>query len=484
MAAWMILAVSGVFVDCIAWERNSKVNMMTRSAADEVRETAELTFIYGYPMVVGYSVMYQYAIDEGGAEYKAPFNQVFNSARVYTPEDTAAAAPNSDTPYSFAWVDLRAEPVVVRVPKVDEGRYFSIQLSDLYTFNYAYVGSRATGNEAQTFMVAGPSWEGDAPAGIDRVFRCETEFSFVIFRTQLFGPEDLENVKGIQGGYELQPLSAFLGQPAPPTVPEVDWPIFDQKRAETDPFFYLDFLLQFCPPVGPAAVEKPLRESFARLGIGAAGSGAVGQLPPEVKTAIGDGVKAALARIDEAAANVGALVNGWRIGSAAGTREFYDGDLALRAAAAKLGIYGAAKEEAVYPFTVNDATGAPLDGANAYEMTFASGELPPVNAFWSITMYDGRTLLLIDNPIDRYLINSPMLDQLQKDPDGSLTIHIQKGSPGEDRVSNWLPAPEGPMYVVMRLYSPKTGEPSVYPLGEGSWQPPALVQVDNTHSED
>jgi len=454
---------------------------LTAAGAEEI---AKLAFIYGYPIVVGYGVMYEYAIDVQSDQYKAPFNQIFNSARVYTPEDTAAAAPNSDTPYSFAWADLRAEPVVVRVPQVDADRYFSVQLADLYTFNYAYVGSRSTGNDAQTFMVTGPRWEGEPPAGVDRVFRCETDFSFVVFRTQLFGPDDLENVKKIQAGYVVETLSSFSSQPAPPAAPSIDWPKFDTKQAELDPFSYLSFLLQFCPAVGAAAGEEPLRERFAKIGICTGEQSAGRELPSDAKAAIGAGVKAGLAEIEKAAASVGALVNGWRVGSAAGAREFYDGNWVLRAAAAKLGIYGAAKEEAVYPFTLHDADGEPLDGAkHTYRMTFAPGELPPVRAFWSITMYDGRTQLLIDNPIDRYLINSPMLDQLKKNSDGSLTLYIQHDSPGKDKEPNWLPAPEGPMFVVMRLYWPKTAAPSIYPLGQGSWKPPPLVRAENVRTE-
>lgn len=423
--------------------------------------------------------MYDYAINKESGQYKAPFNLIFNSAKVYTPEDTAAAAPNSDTPYSFAWIDLRAEPIIVSLPEVESDRYFSVQLTDLYTFNYGYMGSRSSGNQAQSFMIAGPHWDGEVPIGIDRVFRCETDFTFTIFRTQLFGPDDLDDVKKIQAGFKLEKLSSFMKQPAPPDAPEIDWLKFDQKQAEVDPFSYLSFLLQFCPTIGPAEVEIPLREKFRKIGIGTDNPDAGTAFPPELKAALIEGVKSGMAKITEAANNVGTLVNGWKIGSAAGTRMFYDGDLALRAAAAKLGIYGAAKEEAVYPFTVNDSNGDPLDGDKFnYQMTFAEGELPPVRAFWSVTMYNGKTLFLIDNPIDRYLINSPMLKELKKNQDGTLTIYIQHTSPGKVKESNWLPASKGPMYVVMRLYWPKKEAPSVYPLGTGSWKPPQLIKVD------
>ncbi len=450
---------------------------------NEIKDIAELACIYGFPMVVGYSVMYEYAINQEATQFKAPFNQIFNTARVYTPKDTAVPVPNSDTPYSFVWLDLRAEPIVMRVPKVDDDRYFSIQLVDLYTFNYGYVGSRTTGNEPQTFMIAGPCWKGETPAGIDCVFRCETDFSFVIFRTQLFGPGDLENVKNIQAGYGLETLSAFQKESAPPPAPVIEWLKFDKKRAEVDPFSYLSFLLQFCPTVGTAEVEKPIREKFGRIGLRAGERSPFEEFSMAEKAALREGVRAGLAIIEKTAETVGTLINGWQVGSAAGTREFYGVNWALRAAAAKLGIYGNSQEEAVYPFTRNDPNGLALDGRKyVYQMTFPPGALPPVHAFWSITMYDGSTQLLIDNQIDRYLINSPMLDQMKKNSDGSLTIYIQKDSPGTDKESNWLPAPDGPMFVVMRLYWPKTEAPSVYPLGQGSWKPPAIVGVRNLNA--
>jgi hypothetical protein len=188
------------------------------------------------------------------------------------------------------------------------------------------------------------------------------------------------------------------------------------------------------------------------------------------------GMKAGEAKVDEAAANLGKDVNGWKISSPFGDRAFFDGNWLLRAAGAKAGIYGNDAVEATYPMTRTMADGQPLDGSkHDYTLAFAAGEYPPVNAFWSVTIYDGKTQFLIKNPIDRYLINSPMLPNMKKNADGSLTLHIQKGSPGPDRESNWLPAPDGPIYLVMRLYWPKTEPPSVLPPGEGSWKPPSLV---------
>ena len=438
----------------------------------QISEISEEAFIYGYPMVVGYGVMYQYAIDETADQYKAPFNKLFNTARVYTPADTAVVTPNSDTPYSFVWADLRAEPVVFSVPKIEKERYYSVQLVDLYTFNFGYVGTRTTGNNSGTYLIAGPGWNGKKPEGVDQVFRCETDFCFAIFRTQLFGPDDLKDVEKIQSGYRVETLSDFLDQPAPVAAPEIDWPTFDQKVAATNPFLYLTFMLQFCPATGAAKVEVPQRERFAKIGVEAGKPFSLDNFSTDQQTSMRQGIRNALSRIKQQVANVGRSHQGWRLGSAAGDRDFYDGDWLLRAAGAMAGIYGNSEAEAFYPFLATDSKGNKPDcNLRNYTMTFPANGLPPVNAFWSITMYDAKTQFLVENPIDRYLINSPMLSQMQKHDDGSLTIYVQKDSPGKDKEPNWLPAPDGPIFLVMRLYWPK--EEAL----DGSWNPPPVVPV-------
>ena len=224
--------------------------------------------------------------------------------------------------------------------------------------------------------------------------------------------------------------------------------------------------------------EQAIRAKLARIGIGPGKTFSFKDLSLEHKVEVGLGLKAGEKKVEERAAALGKDVNGWRIGSAFGDRAYYRGDWLLRAAAAKAGIYGNDAAEAMYPMTKTLADGTPLDGSkHAYTLTFAKDQFPPVLAFWSVTMYDGKTQLLIKNPIDRYLINSPMLPNMAKGEDGSLTLYIQKDSPGADKEANWLPAPDGPIYLVMRLYWPRPEPPSILPPGEGTWQPPALVQV-------
>src|SRR5262249_30230694 len=200
------------------------------------------------------------------------------------------------------------------------------------------------------------------------------------------------------------------------------------------------------------------------------------QLSGEHKAAILIGMKEGAKKVGEAVAGIGKAINGWHVGSAFGDRDFYKGNWLLRAAAGKAGIHGNDAGEAMYPMAKTLSDGTELDGSkNAYTLTFPKGQLPPVNAFWSVTMYDGKTQLLIKNPINRYLINSPMLPKMKKNADGSLTLYVRKDSPGKDRESNWLPAPDGPIYFVIRLYCPKRAPPSTLPPGEGTWQPPALI---------
>jgi hypothetical protein len=437
------------------------------------KEVAEEAYIYAFPLVMNYGTMYEYFVDKSSPQYKCPFNEVFNVGRVYTPKDTAIVTPNSDTPYSMLGADLRAEPLVLTVPEVEKGRYYSVMLVDMYTFNYGYMGSRTTGNGAGRYMIAGPNWKGKTPSGIKQVFRCETDFSLVAYRTQLFNPADIDNVKKIQAGYKAQTLSAFLKQPAPPAAPAIQWPKIDKKLAQTDPFAYLNFVLQFCPPVGPAEVEKPLRARFAKIGIEAGKPFPLDKLTPEQKGELEKGIKSALERIKQKVATVGKDENGWRVATGAfGDRAMYKGDWTLRAAAAMAGIYGNDAVEALYPLLATDSDGNKPDcRKNRYTLTFPEGQLPPVNAFWSVTMYDGKTQLLIDNPINRYLINSPMLPDLKKNADGSLTIYIQKDPPGNGQETNWLPAPDGPIYVVMRLYWPRDEALT------GKWLPPAVMRV-------
>lgn len=439
-------------------------------SAEEAQAIAKEAYIYGFPLVDSYRVQYSYFVDHGGPEFKTGWNAIFNNARVYTPDDKAIQTPNSDTPYSFVGADLRTEPLVLHVPAVEKERYYSLQFIDMYTFNFAYVGSRATGNDAGAFMLVGPNWNGEKPTGIKAVIRCETKLAFVLYRTQLFNPADIENVKTIQAGYKVEPLSSYLKTPALASAPAIDFrkPLTpEQQRSSPDFFQILNFVLQFCP-THPS--ETDLMARFARLNIGAGKDFSLDSFSPENQDAVKRGMAdawAAFKQHKETKIDTGKESSA----DAFGTRDFLNNDYMRRMSSAVLGIYGNSKAEAVYPAYFVDSRGRPLDGNRGYRLRFEDGQLPPVNAFWSLTLYQLPQSLLYANPIDRYLINSPMLPSLRRDADGGITLHVQNGSPGAGKESNWLPAPNGPFFAVLRLYWPKDA------ALDGRWKAPSLDAI-------
>jgi len=442
----------------------------------ETKAIAEEGFIYGLPIVMNYAVMYEYAVDKGGSQYKAPFNHIKNEPRVYTYKDTAIISPNSDTPYSLLWLDLRAEPIVLTVPSVKKDRYYAVMMCDGNTYNYGYIGSRATGDGPGSYMVVGPDWKGKKPEGIKQIFTSTTPFSLVAYRTQLFNPADMPNVIKVQDGYKVESLSAFLKQPAPAAAPKIDFLAATTGGIKANYFQYLDAALEFIPITDE---NKAIRAKLASIGIGPGKTFDFKDLSPKHKTSFIEAMKAGDAQVSKYLATGTKKVNNWNIGAFFGDQKFFSGDWLKRAAGAKAGIYANDAIEATYPYTRVDGNGETLDTSkHNYTLTFPAGETPPVNAFWSVTMYDGKSQLLIKNPINRYIINSPMVPNMKKNADGSLTIYIQKDSPGKDLEANWLPAPNDTVYLAMRLYWPKTEAPSVLPPGEGTWQPPGVVIAD------
>ncbi len=447
----------------------SKGVQATDVTAAEARAITKDAYIYGFPMVDGYRIQHAYFVDRMNAEFKGPWNQLVNIPRVYTPDDKAVQTPNSDTPYSMIGLDLRAEPMVLTVPPMEKERYFSIQLVDLYTHNFDYIGSRATGNDGGSFLIAGPGWKGETPKGVTKVIRSETELVLGIYRTQLFRLEDLDNVKNIQASYKAEPLSTFLGQSAPAAAPAVDFiePLTpSEQKTSPEVFNILNFVLQFCP-TDPSETELMAR--FAKIGVGAGKTFDVNTLSPDIKAAIEQGMADAWVDL----ANLKKKIDAREVtsGDLLGTRVHLKNNYLYRMAGAVLGIFGNSKEEAMYPVYAVDSEGQKLDGSSRYTVHFAPDQLPAANAFWSLTMYELPSSLLVANPIDRYLLNKPMMPQFVKDADGGLTFYVQNESPGDAKEANWLPAPKGPFMVVMRLYWPK---PEAL---DGSWKQPPLMKT-------
>ena len=445
----------------------------------EAKQIAKEAYIYGLPMVLNYKTMYMYSVNEKSPEYKGPLNHLACEARLFTPEDKAVVTPNADTPYCMGWVDIRQDPMVISVPEMESGRYYSLQLVDLYTHNFAYIGSLTTGSGAGKYLIAGPGWKGQKPEGINEVIKCETDLFFVIVRTQLLNPEDMDNVKEIQDAYALKGLSAYLGKVAPPAAPPIDFPEWKEgEQFNAGAFTYIDFMLSLITPVDE---EKELMKRFAKIGLGTDKTFDINTFSPEIadaiKAGVTDGFKEIEAFLERETKDPLASAK------IVGTRKFLKESAAknyslpnfyiLRAAAAHMGLYGNSGAEAIYPTYLVDSDGAPLNASkNKYTLTFQKEDLPPVKAFWSLTMYDGKTQLFIHNSLDKYLLNSTTMDQFVKQEDGSITFYIQKDSPGKDKEANWLPAPDGPLYMVMRLYGP---EPDAL---EGKWTPPKVQKTN------
>ena len=443
----------------------------------EAKEIAKQAFIYGFPMVMNYKALYANTIDKNSGDYKGDFNQKSCEARLFSPKDRAIVTPNSDTPYCMFWSDISKEPLVFSVPEVDSSRYYSFQLVDLYTHNFFYIGSLTTGNQPGHYLITSNSWTGEIPEGITQVVRCETDLFFTIIRTQLMDAGDLENVKNLQNEYQIRTLSEYLGKASlknekPGEFPE--WVEGDQFTVAS--FKYVDALTQFFEPVEK---EDSLFREFAKLGLGTEQGFDMASFGPEVQLAIKDGVSEGF---EEMSSFIKAQSSD-PLGSAKifGAREFLEGSAKenygfdnfylIRAVGAYLGIYGNSASEATYPMYLTDSQGNPLDAAvHKYTLTFEAGQLPPVESFWSLTMYDGKTQLLVDNPLNKYLISSSQLGSFVKNQDGSITVHIQSESPGKDLESNWLPAPAGPFYAVMRLYGPKEE------VLEGKWVNPKIMK--------
>ena len=449
-------------------------------SVEEAQAIAKDAYIYGFPVVMNYKTIYNYVVDKENSEYKGPFNQLSCVARLFTPDDRAVVTPNADTPYCMFWLDVRVEPLVLTVPEMEPERFYHFQLVDLYTHNFAYIGTLTTGNGAGKYLIAGPDWDGEKPAGIADMIRSETNFVFNVTRTQLFGPDDMTRVAEIQGSYGLQPLSAFLGAESPPAKPMPDFPKWVEGAQFDERFFgYLDFMMSLLEKPGEG--ESELWERLSRLGIGPGNTFDFAALPATIQQSLKAGVQYGLAEFEKLVGELGS--DPLASAKTFGTREFltesakknfgHKNHHLIRSVVAHQGLYGNSAVEAIYPTYLVDADQQSLDAsANRYTLTFEDGELPPVKAFWSLTMYDGKTQLFIENPLDRYLVNSSMTDQFKMQSDGSLVLRIEKDSPGSGLESNWLPAPDGPFYMVLRLYGPKPG------ALDGRWTPPVLRKVE------
>jgi hypothetical protein len=433
-------------------------NAQSEVTPDEARAIAKDAYTFTYPMVMMYRTMYLQSIDETSKSYSGGFGKWLHLG-TSSPKDTDIVSPNNDSPYSYAWVDLRAEPWVLTIPKIEAKRFYTSQWDDQWGFVLDNPGSVEDGNDGVSVLLASPSWKGDLPKGVKRVIRGETEFLGTLTRTQLLEPSDLPNVKKIQKEYKLQPLSAFLGKSAPTAAPAIDWKPW-KEGLETTPAFweYANFLLQFTTP---NAADKPVLDKMAKIGLGANAA----KPSAEIQAAMAKGMADALVDLKKATTTFKDPSLFFRARKDAGTDYFN------RALGVLVGIFGNVKEVSVYFAMPKDEKGELFDGSkHSYEITFTKDQIPPAKNFWSITMYKLPQRWLVDNPINRYSIGSPT-PGLKTADDGSITLYFSAKSPGKDKESNWLPAPNGPFWPVLRTYGP--GEAIL----NNTWKVPPTKQV-------
>jgi hypothetical protein len=429
---------------------------------DEARTIAKEAYIFNYSMVMMYRTMYLQSIDTQSKSYSGGFGQWLHLG-TSSPKDTDIVSPNNDTPYSYAWVDTRAEPWVLTIPKIEEKRFYTSQWDDLWGFVLDNPGSVEDGNDGVKVLLASPTWKGQLPSGVKRVIQGDTEFLGTLTRTQLLEPTDLPNVEKIQKEYKLQPLSAFLGEPAPIAAPAIEWMPWKEGVETTDKFWaYANFLLSFATP-NPQ--DKPVQDRMAKIGLVAGKPWDSAALGKEVQDAIAAGMQDALAELKKAASNFTDPSLFFR------SRKDLNKDYFSRALGVHVGIFGNVKKVSVYFATADDDKGELFDGSkHSYAITFTADQIPPAKNFWSFTMYKLPQRWLVDNPINRYSIGSAT-PGLKTAADGSITIYMQAQSPGKDKESNWLPAPEGPFWPILRTYGPEKS------ILDKTWKLPAIKRV-------
>jgi len=435
----------------------------TAVTAKEARAIAKEAYIFNYPLVMMYRTMYLQAIDAKSKSYSGGFGEWLHLG-TSSPNDTDIVSPNNDSPYSYAWVDTRAEPWVVTLPKIEESRFYTSQWDDLWGFVLDNPGSVEDGNDGVSVLLASPTWKGKLPKGIKRVVQGDTDFLGTLTRTQLFEPKDLPNVKKIQKKYKLQPLSAYLGKPAPKAAPAIQWKPWKDGVETTDEFWaYVNFMLSFTTP-NPQ--DKPVQDRMAKIGLAAGKTWDSASQSKEVRAAIAAGMKDALAELKKGATHITDPSLFFR------SRKDLDKDYYNRALGVMVGIFGNVKKVSVYFATAKDDKGELLDGSkHNYTIKFSADQIPPAKNFWSFTMYKLPQRWLVDNPIDRYSIGSAT-PGLTKAKDGSITLYFQAKSPGKDKETNWLPAPEGPFWPILRTYGPSKA------ILDKKWKLPAVKRME------
>jgi hypothetical protein len=412
--------------------------------------------------------MYAQALDEGGDGYEGPRNKLINYRDLVGAEFRTVVGANNNVIYTLCWLDFSAGPLVITAPPISEDRYFVFQFADFYTHNYDYISPRVTGSKGGTFLLTGPDWNGEKPEGITDIFKSEGNLSYLLFRLYVAGKTDIEAAREIQESIKLVTLNEYLGE-EPSNESLTVYPAFDETTAKSIDFIsYFNFIMT---QVDIHPTEAVLFKRFEKIGIAPGKSFDKSSFDPQIAKAMEEGVQEALKEIPVHMPTIGRQINGWgNFAVGFGNREAMQGKYLDRAAAAMIGIYGNSPAENGTYTTKIDTDGEPLDASKYnYVMELSADQLPPVYGFWSLTMYDEESFMVV-NPINKYSVFGED-ERLTYGKDGSLTIYIQSESPGAYKEGNWLPAPDGIFGMALRLYWPKEA------VLDGSWSPPTLMKV-------
>ena len=449
--------------------------LTTARAADitpaETQAIAQEAYIYFYPLIsMDVSRRQLTNVEAGKMVGRGPMN-AFSQMRAFPDADfREVVRPNFDTLYSSAWLDLTAGPVIVTAPDTN-GRYYMLPMLDMWTDVFAVPGKRTTGTAAAKFAVVPPGWTGQLPEGVLRI-DAPTPYVWIIGRTQTNGPKDYDAVHKVQDGYTITSLTDF-GKAAKPAAVKID-PTVDMK---TSPLVqvnampakqYFTYSAELMKANPPHITDQPIVARMKRLGIEPGKSFDFDAADPALQGALQQGAAEGLKKMQAYLPRMGQIVNGWQMNT--DTVGVYGTFYLKRAVVAMAGLGANLPEDAVYPILAADSDGRPLTGDKKYVIHFTKEQLPPVDAFWSITMYDAEGFQ-VANPLNRFAIGDR--DDLKFNADGSLDIYMQHDSPGSDKESNWLPSPaSGVLGVTMRLYAPRAE------ILDGRWAPPAVQAAD------
>jgi hypothetical protein len=448
-----------------------KQQTLTPLRADEAAAIATDAYIFGYPLVTMEMTRRLTTNVTGVQGLHAPMGQ-FASARTYpTAAFRDVTAPNADTLYSSAWLDLRKEPYLLSLPDA-QGRFYLFPMLDAWTTVFRDPGTRTTGTAAQNYAITGPQWSGTLPAGVTE-YKSPTNLIWILGRIYCTGtPEDYRAVHAMQDKLSLVPLSAY-GKPFTPTPGKVDssidmkTPVRDQVDA-LDAATYFNLMAQLMKENPPVAEDAPMVERMAKIGLVPGQSFDLTGLSPDAQQAVKAVPKAALAKIMGHFKDAGKFANGWVFLKVTG---IYGTDYLARATVTFYGLGANRPQDAIYPTSEVDAAGKPYSGANKYIMHFDKGHMPPAKGFWSLTMYDAN-YFFVANPLNRYTLSAR--NKLKTNADGSVDLLIQHEAPGKSEESNWLPAPADKFVLMLRLYWPSETPPS---LLDGSWTIPAVKEA-------